>query len=61
MGKLKIGVFLLGIFIGLFLRKKDADVIDTFQAGFGCLLVGFIFLIVAITLFFIFDGLRFFI
>ena len=59
MGKLKIGIFLLGTFIGLFLRKKDDDVIDIFQAGFGCLLIGVIFLIVAITLFFIFDGVRF--
>jgi len=60
MGKFKIGVFLLGLFIGLFFKKKDADVIETFQAGFGCLLVGFIFLILAITLFFILDGVRLF-
>lgn len=61
MGKLKIGVFFLGIFIGLFFRKKDDDVIDIFQAGFGCLLIGVIILILAITIFLIFDGINFFI
>jgi hypothetical protein len=45
-----LGLLLVGLFVGLLIRKKGDSFTDTLQSGCGCLFVGIFILVLIIVL-----------